>query len=240
MRGPPLRPPRHQGFSLPLGETPAPAGVSVPGQLLMRCGLAFPRKWKKPCFQGFFCSRPVSRILSRATISLGDRLPGRSSGVPGPSAGSVIGTCFALHRTGFGEPPRHRDAGGLLPHLFTLTSDICADCRWRSPFCATFRRLSPPGVSPASCPVVSGLSSNPKARGHPACKRNCSPGSAAPMTRDSHSGHSMSRPRWRTNSPQTRHSRLAPPPSAASSWSSVRARGCTLMRLVERLRSPCR
>jgi len=31
--------------------------------------------------------------------------------------------------------------------------------RWRSPFCATFRRLSPPGVSPASCPSVSGLSS---------------------------------------------------------------------------------
>src|SRR5207249_9363984 len=31
--------------------------------------------------------------------------------------------------------------------------------RRRSPFCATFRRLSPPGVSPASCPVVSGLSS---------------------------------------------------------------------------------
>src|SRR5688500_14016073 len=32
--------------------------------------------------------------------------------------------------------------------------------RWRSPFCATFRRLSPPGVSPASCPSVSGLSSS--------------------------------------------------------------------------------
>src|SRR6187551_2867567 len=32
--------------------------------------------------------------------------------------------------------------------------------RWRSPFCATFRRLSPPGISPASCPTVSGLSSS--------------------------------------------------------------------------------
>src|SRR5580765_7769922 len=32
-------------------------------------------------------------------------------------------------------------------------------CR-RSPFCATFRRLSPPGISPASCPSVSGLSSS--------------------------------------------------------------------------------
>ena len=53
-------------------------------------------------FQGFFCSRPVSRILSWVTISLGRRLPGGSSGVPGPSAGRVDGTCFALHRTGFG------------------------------------------------------------------------------------------------------------------------------------------
>src|SRR4029078_6848062 len=30
----------------------------------------------------------------------------------------------------------------------------------RSPLCSTFRRLSPPGVSPASCPAVSGLSSD--------------------------------------------------------------------------------
>ena len=28
---------------------------------------------------------------------------------------------FALHRTGFGEPPCRHDAGGLLPHPFTLT-----------------------------------------------------------------------------------------------------------------------
>src|SRR6266536_4916799 len=34
--------------------------------------------------------------------------------------------------------------------------------RRRSPCCATFRRLSPPGVSPASCPSVSGLSSDGK------------------------------------------------------------------------------
>src|SRR6266508_1854722 len=32
--------------------------------------------------------------------------------------------------------------------------------RRRSPFCATFHRLSPSGVSPASCPSVSGLSSS--------------------------------------------------------------------------------
>jgi hypothetical protein len=49
---------------------------------------------EKPRETGLFCSRPVSRILSRMTISL--------CGVPGPSAGRVNGTCFALHRTGFG------------------------------------------------------------------------------------------------------------------------------------------
>src|SRR6476659_11430768 len=54
-------------------------------------------------------------------IHLGLRFPGGSSGVPGPSAGRVNGTCFALHRTGFGEPPCHHGAGGLLPHPFTLT-----------------------------------------------------------------------------------------------------------------------
>src|SRR4249919_327689 len=38
------------------------------------------------------------------TIHLGLRSPGGSSGVPGPSAGHLGGTCFALHRTGFGQP----------------------------------------------------------------------------------------------------------------------------------------
>ena len=50
--------------------------------------------WKSPATRGFFRSRPVSRILSRVTISL--------CGVPGSSAGHVNGACFALHRTGFG------------------------------------------------------------------------------------------------------------------------------------------
>src|SRR6185369_17476483 len=29
-------------------------------------------------------------------------------------------SCLALHRAGFAWPPRHRDAGALLPHLFTF------------------------------------------------------------------------------------------------------------------------
>jgi hypothetical protein len=58
---------------------------------------------KSPDYQGFFRSRPVSRILSGVTISLGHRLPGGSSSAPGSSAGRVDGACFALHQTGFGS-----------------------------------------------------------------------------------------------------------------------------------------
>ncbi len=74
-----------------------------------------------PANEGLSVSRPVSRILSWMAIHLGPRFPGGSSGAPGPSAGHLSGTCFALHRTGFGEPPCHHGAGGLLPHRFTLT-----------------------------------------------------------------------------------------------------------------------
>jgi hypothetical protein len=63
------------------------------------------------------------------TIPLGRELPDGSSGAPGPSAGSVIGACFTLHRTGFGKPPCHHGAGGLLPHRFTLTAGVSGDSR---------------------------------------------------------------------------------------------------------------
>ncbi len=87
--------------------------------------------------------------------------------------------------------PRHRNLLHLAPdgvwlaavsprRWWALTPPFHPYCRRlrrvcrrkRSPFCATFRRLSPPGVSPASCPSVSGLSSDRclfPARGHPAC-----------------------------------------------------------------------
>ena len=139
----------------------------------------------KPRQAGLRVSRPVSRILSWVTISLGRPLPVGSSGVPGSSAGRVIGTCFTLHRTGFGEPPCHHGAGGLLPHPFTLTAGVSGEFVAGSGLLSVplFRRLSPPGVSPASCPSVSGLSSDRflvPARGHPACRRNCSPSLRGP------------------------------------------------------------
>ena len=127
----------------------------------------------KPCECRVFLSRPVSRILSWVTISLGRRLPGGSSGVPGPSAGSVCGACFTLHRTGFGEPPCHHDAGGLLPHLFTLTSGVSGDIR--SPEAVSFLCHFPSAFAAWDFPSVlpfgvrTFLESAMPARGHPAC-----------------------------------------------------------------------
>src|SRR5207247_3663976 len=97
--------------------------------------------------------------LSMVTIPLGGRLPGRSSGVPGSSAGHVVGTCFALHRTGFGEPPCRHGAGGLLPHPFTLTFDVSRDPSPAVSFLCHFPSAFAAWVAPASCPAVSGLSS---------------------------------------------------------------------------------
>ena len=65
-------------------------------------------------------------------------------GVPGSSAGRVIGTCFALHRTGFGKPDvSPRPLVGSYPTFSPLPASVSLGRR--SPFCSTFRRLSPPG-----------------------------------------------------------------------------------------------
>ena len=91
------------------------------------------------------------------TISLGRPLPDGSSGVPGSSAGRVVGTCFTLHRTGFGEPPCHHDAGGLLPHLFTLTAGVSGESfagggLLSVPLSVGFRRLGLPQRPALRCP----------------------------------------------------------------------------------------
>src|SRR5215216_1600097 len=141
------------------------------------------RKWENPATAGFSFSRPVSRILSWVTISLGRRLRDGSSGVPGSSAGRVIGTCFTLHRTGFGEPPCHHDAGGLLPHLFTLTAGVSGESfagggLLSVPLSVGFRRLGFPQRPALWCPdFPRGPSAVKPAgpRGHPACTSDCSP-----------------------------------------------------------------
>src|SRR4029077_10125756 len=98
----------------------------------------------------------------------GRPLPVGSSGVPGSSAGRVIGTCFTLHRTGFGEPSCHHDAGGLLPHPFTLTAGVSGEFVAGSgllsvPLSVGFCRLGFPQRPALRCPDFprTGSSSRP-------------------------------------------------------------------------------
>ena len=86
-------------------------------------------------------SRPISRVLSWATIPLGALLPVRSSSLPGSNASHAmrfpIWPCF-----GWGLPcrPCYHVRGGLLPHRFTLAVPGFPGLR-RSTLCCTFRRL---------------------------------------------------------------------------------------------------
>jgi len=87
-----------------------------------------------------------------------------------------------LLQAGFGQPACHHAAGALLPHHFTLAGPpaksaaasgprpTCRSCTSRRSrrcsFCATFRRVAPPGGYPAPCPGEFGLSSD-SADSHP-------------------------------------------------------------------------
>src|SRR5919202_2275071 len=91
---------------------------------------------------------------------------------------------FALHRTGFGEPPCRHGAGGLLPHLFTLAFDVSRDpslavsflCHFPSAFAAwDFPSALPCGVRTFLEPE--------RARGHPACTSKCSCLACEPTSR---------------------------------------------------------
>jgi hypothetical protein len=136
-----------------------------------------PKNGKTLQIAGFSFSRPLSRILSRVTIPLGRRLHGGSSSVPGSSAGHLDGACFALHRTGFGEPPCHHGRWWALtppfhPYRQRLRRDrplpaVCFLCHFPSAFAA----WGFPSVLP--CGVRTFLEPR-KARGHPACRRKCS------------------------------------------------------------------
>ena len=82
-----------------------------------------------------------------------------------------------MHRAGFGEPPCRHDAGGLLPHRFTLTGrHLRRRAGRRSALCSTFRRLSPPGVSPAPLPFgVRTFLGPPCGPRPPGLRAQCSP-----------------------------------------------------------------
>src|SRR3954469_942960 len=118
---------------------------------------------------GFSVSRPVSRILSRVIIPLGS--------YPGPGRATSWRALFALQRAGFGEPPRRRDAGGLLPHRFTLTGGVsgehAAGGLLSVPLSVGFRRLACASVLPCGVRTFLDRSSVTSAgRDHPACTVN--------------------------------------------------------------------
>ena len=124
----------------------------------------------KPRFRGASGSRPVSRILSRVTISLGRRLPAARAAYPAPRRAASSEPASPCTGRGLASRRVTTALVGSYPTVSPLPPASPESRRRRSPFCATFRRLSPPGVSPASCPSVSGLSSSREAaRGHPAC-----------------------------------------------------------------------
>ena len=97
------------------------------------------------------------------------------------------------------------------------------------PLSVGFRRLGFPQRPALRCPDFPRAGESP-ARGHPACRPNCSPVCSARSRRSAspHCGQETVRGPIRTNSPQTRHSRLAPRARATSSWSSVRLSGVTV------------
>src|SRR5690606_31274908 len=77
------------------GAEPAPAAIDgrpAGGGDHRRAaqGAVWGRGWKR------WRSRPVSRVLSWATIPLGASSPIRSSNLPGPDAGNVMGSLFGL------------------------------------------------------------------------------------------------------------------------------------------------
>jgi uncharacterized protein YndB with AHSA1/START domain len=118
-------------------------------------------KWRGPTLRaGPLVSRPVSRILSWTAIHL--------CGRPGPWRVTCKRSCLALHRVGFAQPPRHRDAGALLPHHFTLA---CAELSSGSAIGGVFLWHFPAGfpgsVSPTTLPCgvrtfLDGLSVPPR------------------------------------------------------------------------------
>jgi len=131
--------------------------IGVLPQGANRRGPALPR--------GPSLSWSISRILSlsshpSAPISRGGPV------LAGPAADLGLGgqrrrPCLALHRVGFAWPARHRAAGALLPHHFTLAGGEAhvRPRRLGGLFLWHFPAGFPGSVPRPPCPAVSGLSS---------------------------------------------------------------------------------
>ena len=161
---------------------------------------------------------------------------------PGPGRAASWRALFALHRTGFGEPPRRRGRWWALtppfhPYRRRLRRYVGGGLL-SVPLSVGFRRLAcasvlPCGVrtflEPLARPAVTRPARRILAVGAARGRRPRAP----PRRRAGFRTRGRRRRPARacmTNSPQTRHSSEAPRRSAASSCSSVRASGSTLLR----------
>ena len=112
--------------------------------------------------------RRVSRVLypvsGTVTICLGRDLRRVSSDRYPRTGRAAVKTSsyLVLLRAGFTWPAGRPAAGGLLPHLFTLTRRRFSGDQPRPAvvFCGTFLRVAPTGCCPAPCSLEPGLSSN--------------------------------------------------------------------------------
>jgi hypothetical protein len=126
----------------------------------LRPGLVRRRSRRETSWSG-----PVSRVLSRATISPGPRLPAASSGAPGggngpnrsaPNLAVRLPPAWPCSPRGLPCHSGHPERGALLPHLFTLTARLPPR---RFVFCGTFPVLADGGRYPPRRSAEPGLSS---------------------------------------------------------------------------------
>ena len=114
------------------------------------------------------------RRETRMVIYLGHRLPDTSCSQPErcepgecpvvERGGPPLRSYSALHRMGFAVPTSSPRSRWALTPPFHPCPLRAMPVRWRSTLCCTFRRVTPPGCYPASCPEVLGLSSSLKPR----------------------------------------------------------------------------
>ena len=101
-------------------------------------------------------SRPISRVLSWATIHLGCTSPCTSSGLPGSTRGSRAAACAACFpiwpcsRRGLPCRRRCRRRGALLPHHFTLA--VVLAHAWAVCFLLHFPWAHAPQALPGAVP----------------------------------------------------------------------------------------
>ena len=101
-------------------------------------------------------SRPISRVLSWATIHLGCTSPCTSSGLPGSTRGSRAAACAACFpiwpcsRRGLPCRRRCRRRGALLPHHFTLA--VVLAHAWAVYFLLHFPWAHAPQALPGAVP----------------------------------------------------------------------------------------